>query len=258
MKILLADDDKIERLALADILGKQGGMEIQEAEDGQQALDILCDGYRPDLCFFDIRMPHLDGVQLLQRIRRDPQFRALKVVITSSNRDRDTIVVLAKLQISGYLLKPYDVQKAAAILQPLLLTTPADPKLASRNLLAKTMLVVEDEDFTREAIETLVKKQAGWEVVVARRGDEALTRLRDGLRPDLTLIDLQMPILDGLGLIKRIREDPELRELRLAVMSSTHERETVSAVAQFRVSQYVLKPVDEGKLVGLIGTETPR
>ncbi len=120
MRILLADDDKIERTALIGILQEQGTFEIKEAENGQKALDILCDGFRPDLCFFDIRMPHIDGVELLQRIRRDPLFRSLKVVITSANRDRKIIITLAGLQISGYLLKPYDAQQAAAILLPIL------------------------------------------------------------------------------------------------------------------------------------------
>jgi two-component system, chemotaxis family, chemotaxis protein CheY len=124
MKLLIADDDSVSRIALREIVGQPEGLEVIEVEDGQAALDMLCDGLRPDLTIIDLRMPKLDGMQLLQRIRRDPDLKRLKVAITSVTRDRDTIVSLAKLQISGYLLKPYDAAKTREVLKPLL--TPAE------------------------------------------------------------------------------------------------------------------------------------
>jgi CheY-like chemotaxis protein len=62
-------------------------------------------------------MPQLDGRALLARIREDPALRDLRVVIISSAQDREEIVALARLQISGYLLKPFDATKVKATLR---------------------------------------------------------------------------------------------------------------------------------------------
>lgn len=120
MNLLIADDDPVSRAALRSLIGAPEGWRITEVSDGQAALDTLCDGLGADLCIIDLNMPRVGGLELLQRIRRDPVFKSIKVVITSAARDRETILTLAKLQISGYLLKPYDEAKAKAVLKPLL------------------------------------------------------------------------------------------------------------------------------------------
>jgi CheY-like chemotaxis protein len=252
MKILLADDDKIERTALRELIGAQPNLEIVEVEDGQAALDALCDGLKPDLCILDIRMPKIDGIELLQRIRRDPLLRALKVVMTSATRDRDTILALAKLQIAGYLLKPYDAAKTRAVLQPFLAAANANPQLASRNLLAKTALIVDDDDIVRTTLEAMILTESGWDVITAKNGQEALTRLQGGLRPDLTIIDLVMPELDGIAFANRVREDPHLRSLKIAVISATQDRDKIVALAALGVKSYLAKPFDQAKIAALL------
>ena len=252
MKILLADDDKIERTALREIIGEQPLLQITEVDNGQAALDALCDGLKPDLCIFDIRMPQIDGVELLQRMRRDNTLKGLKVVMTSASRDRDTILTLAKLQIAGYLLKPYDPAKTRTVLQPMLATTAAKPELASRNLLAKTVLVVEDDELCRTALEGMVRAETGWETAMAKHGREALARLHGGLRPDLVIVDLQMPEMGGVSFVRSVREDPLLRSLRIAVASGTQDRDTITALATLGVRTYLTKPLEQPKVVALL------
>jgi two-component system, chemotaxis family, chemotaxis protein CheY len=256
MKILLADDDKVERAALRELIGEQPNLEILEVEDGQAALDALCDGLKPDLCIFDIRMPKIDGIELLQRMRRDPLLRALKVVMTSATRDRETILTLAKLQLTGYLLKPYDPAKSRAILQPLLASAGANHQPASRNLLAKTALVVDDDDITRSTLESMIRTERGWDVVTAKDGQDALTRLHSGLRPDLIVIDLIMPVLDGVSFVTRVREDPQLRSLKIAVVSAAQDREKIIALAALGVRTYLNKPFEQAKITALLRPST--
>jgi len=256
MKILLADDDKIERTALRELIGDQPNVEIVEVENGQAALDVLCDGLKPDLCIFDIRMPHVDGIELLQRMRRDPILRGLKVVMTSASRDRETIVTLAKLQIAGYLLKPYDPAKSRAVLQPLFAAAAANPQLASRNLLAKTALIIDDDVVTRTALQAMIKAEDGWEIVAAKNGQEALTRLQRGLRPDIVIADLVMPEMDGVTFVSRVREDPHLRSLKIVATSAAQDREKIVALANLGVRIYLKKPFDQGKISTLLRTGT--
>jgi YesN/AraC family two-component response regulator len=64
----------------------------------------------------DLRMPDIDGLALLTKIREDSELKKLKVVVISSEQDRDRLRELAKLNISGYLLKPFDAAKVRACL----------------------------------------------------------------------------------------------------------------------------------------------
>jgi CheY-like chemotaxis protein len=260
-RILIAEDQETERTALREILKDERGWDITEAKDGQEAIDLLCDGFRPDVCLLDIRMPRMDGLQMLQRMRRDPMLRDIKVIITSSSRDKDTIMALAKLKISGYLLKPYSAEKTLAALRPVLDSVVANPALFSKNLLSRTALVADDNATERTALKEIFKTQPGWELVQTHDGQDALDRLHAGLRPDLILVDLRMPKIDGLQLIQRIREDSSLRNMRVVVISANQDRDQVRALVQLNISGYLLKPFDEAKVKAILrkaeGDERP-
>ena len=260
-RILIAEDQETERTTLREILRVESGWDVTETKDGQEAMDLLCDGFRPDVCLLDLRMPRMDGLQMLQRMRRDPMLRDIKVIITSSSRDKDTIVALAKLKISGYLLKPYNAEKTIATLRPVLDSVVANPALFSKNLLSRTALVADDNATERAALQEIFKTQAGWELITTNDGQDALDRLHAGLRPDLLLIDLRMPKLDGFTLIQRIREDASLRKLRVVVVSGDQDRDQVRALAQLNISGYLLKPFDEVKVKSVLrqaeGEEKP-
>jgi len=247
-RILIAEDEETERTALREIFKAEPGWEITETKDGQEAIDKLCDGFRPDVCMLDLRMPRMDGLQMLQRMRHDPLLRDIKVIITSANRDKDMIVALAKLKISGYLLKPYNAAKTLATLRPVVESVVANPALFSKNLLCRTALVADDNATERTAIKEIFKTQADWELVLANDGQDALDRLHGGLRPDLIIVDLRMPRMDGFTLIQRIREDVSLRSLRVVVVSGDQDRDQVRALAQLNISGYLLKPLNETKV----------
>ena len=111
MKILHADDDAISRIALRHILKAEPTWQIVEAQDGQAAWELLEGGLEPDLCLFDIKMPRLNGHELVQRMRADPRWGDMRVVMISSIRSREMITSLAALRISAYVLKPYVASK---------------------------------------------------------------------------------------------------------------------------------------------------
>jgi CheY-like chemotaxis protein len=83
----------------------------------------------------------------------------------------------------------------------------------------KTILVVDDEFAMVEALSALLEDE-GYHVVTAANGEEALAFLRAGSLPDLVLLDVMMPRLDGRDVLRRMQEDPELRALPVILMSA--------------------------------------
>ncbi len=106
MKALVVDDDALARMALVDLLDGYAMFDLVEADDGQSAWALLEDGLQPAICFCDVRMPRMSGIELLQKIKAHPLRAALPVVLVSSASDRDTVLQAVQLGAVGYILKP--------------------------------------------------------------------------------------------------------------------------------------------------------
>lgn len=106
MIALIVDDDAVARMALADLLSGYELFDLVEADDGEAAWTLLEGGLAPVICFCDVRMPRMSGLELLQKIKSHPALAALPFVLVSSASDRDTVLQAVKLGAVGYLLKP--------------------------------------------------------------------------------------------------------------------------------------------------------
>ena len=104
MKILVVDDEKIKRVTLADDLATQGH-EVVAAADGQEALDKLAAG-RFDVVVTDLKMPKLDGIELLKRIKQDPQAK-IEVIMMTAYGSIPVAVEAVKLGAFDFLTKPF-------------------------------------------------------------------------------------------------------------------------------------------------------
>lgn len=105
------------------------------------------------------------------------------------------------------------------------------------------MLVVDDDPAIRRLLGHLLRRRFGAIVREATDGASGL-ELIAAERPDLLLLDVSMPVLDGWGLLARLREDPGTRELPVVTVSGTSDRETVVRMVELGVHDYILKPVN--------------
>lgn len=102
MRILVVDDDVPSREALVDALHVQG-YQLAVANDGQQALEML-DAWAPELIISDLRMPRIDGLELLRRVRA--RLPALPFVLLTAHGTSQTQASAEQLGVVGYLEKP--------------------------------------------------------------------------------------------------------------------------------------------------------
>lgn len=106
MNVLVVEDDAASRTAVAEIAEIVTGHCVQEVEDGQAAWERLEGGEPCMLVISDVRMPRLDGLQLLTRLRRDPRFEYLPVMLISSATERATVEGALRGGAQGFVLKP--------------------------------------------------------------------------------------------------------------------------------------------------------
>lgn len=118
---------------------------------------------------------------------------------------------------------------------------------ASRRL----ALLVEDNANESELLAQLLKMH-GFQVAKARDGRAALAQLEGGLRPDVVLLDMQMPQLDGAATIAELRDHPQLRSLPVLAVSGLEPAETSVEIGPRGVNAWFRKPVDAGSLVKAI------
>lgn len=107
MNVLVVDDDVVARMMLMHLVDSCGSHAIVEADDGADAWRQLEAGLQPDIVFCDLRMPHLSGLELLQRVRHDPVLAALPFVLVSAASDSATMDEAAQAGASGYIVKPF-------------------------------------------------------------------------------------------------------------------------------------------------------
>lgn len=111
------------------------------------------------------------------------------------------------------------------------------------------ILVVDDEYSIAEVLETVLA-DAGHEVATAANGRQGLERLRER-RPDLVLLDLMMPIMDGAAMLKAMREDPACRDIPAVVMSSLPEN-AAAGEAQGTYAAFLRKPFKLTAVIDLV------
>ena len=113
----------------------------------------------------------------------------------------------------------------------------------------KAILVVEDDAVTREAM-TLILREDGYSVASAANGQEALSHLRHSHRPHLILLDLMMPVMNGMEFRKEQQKDPALKNIPVVVVSA--DGNVPQKAASIGVTDYLLKPVDIDVLLNTV------
>jgi two-component system chemotaxis response regulator CheY len=115
MRILVADDDRVSRLAMEDVLRQVGPLELVFAEDGPSAWARATAGEGFDLLCLDVRMPPPDGLELLARLRASPALRRVPAMLITSSADREIVQAAARCDIQGFVVKPVNAETAARI-----------------------------------------------------------------------------------------------------------------------------------------------
>ena len=119
MRILVADDDLVSRLAMEDVLRQCGAPEIVLAEDGASAWHQMTGEACFDLLCLDVRMPPPDGLELVARLRAAPALKRVPAMLITSTADRNTVLSATRSDLQGFLVKPVGPETVVRLLRVL-------------------------------------------------------------------------------------------------------------------------------------------
>ena len=113
--------------------------------------------------------------------------------------------------------------------------------------MAKKVLVVDDEPDILKMVTFRLKKE-GYEVITAKDGQEALDLIKSG-RPDLVLLDLRLPVMDGYEVCRILKIDENLKQIPVIFLTASVVGSIVEKVKEFKADGYLIKPFDPVKLL---------
>jgi PAS domain S-box-containing protein len=231
-RVLVVDDNATNRRILSDML-TYWGVTALTASDGKSALEILrkCNGDEPvDLVILDVCMPDKDGFMVAEEIRQTPSLREQPLLMMFSSVDlENTRQRCHDLDISLYLTKPIKIDDVHnALLHVIMGETVAtsataaeveDVKEEANPLQGLRVLVAEDNDINRRIIVELLNSQ-GCTVIEAADGLEAVGQHRR-VQPDVILMDVHMPGLDGYAATHIIRDEERTTGIHTPIIALT-------------------------------------
>ncbi|TLY71825.1 MAG: response regulator [Gammaproteobacteria bacterium] len=238
--ILIVDDDQ----TVCDVMGRyleREGFAVRTATGGREGLKLARE-LHPAAITLDINMPDLDGWTVLAAIKGDPLLANIPVVLVTieDNRSRGY-----SLGATEYLTKPIDRERLIALLREI--SSPV----------ARKVLLVDDDEIMRESVRRVLEQEQ-WEVIGASNGRFALEQLAESF-PDVILLDLMMPEMDGFEFLLAIRQHPEWRDIPVLVLTA----KDLTAEDQKQLNGYVERVMRKnaselGQLLFELGQMLPR
>jgi DNA-binding response OmpR family regulator len=121
-------EDDAAIIELLRFLLEQEGLEVEVARDGLKALDKM-EAFSPDLVLLDLRLPKLEGMDVLWEMRQNPRWNNVPVVIISVDSSPQTMLQGWRLGVDSYFIKPFDPDELIRVIRRILSVSRPEPSL---------------------------------------------------------------------------------------------------------------------------------
>ena len=222
--VVVVIEDDPRSLELVTLYLEGAGLHVVGVREGREGLETVR-RLRPAVVVLDIRIPGLDGWDVLASLKRDPRTASIPVIVVSIVDERGRGFALGAAE---YLVKPVSRDDVLAALK----------RTGLLSGTARTLLVVDDDPAVRELV-TAVMEASAWTVLTAENGRAGVALARAS-RPSVVLLDLLMPDMDGFAVLEALQSEPTTAAIPIVVLTAktmtpedkTRLRGRVSAVSE--------------------------
>ncbi|MBM0104231.1 response regulator [Steroidobacter sp. S1-65] len=258
--LLLVEDDDLQSGEIRKLIGN-GDVHITRVTTGREALQAL-QSTQFDCVVLDLVLPDMDGVQLIETIRRDTSRRLPVIIHTAKDLNPADEAKLRNLVESFILKSPESHEQlfdeTALFLHRFVENMPEDQRLiidkARRRepgLAGRKVLIV-DDDIRNIFSLTGVLEQHDVEVLHAESGREGIAMLNETRNVDMVLMDVMMPDMDGYETMRQIRRNERFRKLPMIAITAKAMKGDREKCIEAGASEYISKPVDVDQLVSMM------
>src|SRR4249920_3463481 len=248
IKILVIDDDRMNCELLQSVFTRHG-YQVLSATSGIEGLTLFRQ-QAPRVTILDLRMPEMDGLTVLKEIRAyDPH---APVIILGGGATEEQENQARGLRVTDFIRKGLSldvlVECVNRVVQLPAKSVPAPPGMAGSTAVAdtgETILVVDDEPLVRDLLVQFLSLR-GYRALGVKDGAEALSMVEQA-PPDLILLDLLMPGMDGVEVLRQLRQ----REYTggVIIITGSHDEERLDEAWAVGPQEVIGKPIDLERLL---------
>jgi len=259
-RALVVDDNRAARELLVSML-ESFGMEVDSAPDGKSALERLDNALEAKtpytVVLLDWIMPGMDGIETARRIKANGDWAKIPAMLmVTANGREEARMAAEETGIKAFLMKPvypsmmYNTLQEAMGLAPSPAESktgpPPSPTAAMKHIRGARILLVEDNAINQEVALAFLE-DVGMVVDIAEHGQACLDMM-DKKPYDLILMDIQMPVLDGLATTRIIRNEKKLHQIPIIAMTAHAMAGDQEKSLKAGMNGHLNKPVNPGKL----------
>ena len=234
--ILIAEDDEDTYELYSEFLASSG-YSVIGACNGVEAVETAIRS-RPDLVLMDVALPLRNGLDAAKMLKSEPRTRKIPILILSGFVQNCFNELTRQAGADAFLCKPCPLDRLLAEIERL---------VAPRR---ESVLIIEDDAEIREMLSSLLAEE-GFAVSTAPDGRAALDQLRNAARPpELIVLDLMMPTMDGYQFREAQVADPKLRHIPVVVLTALSPGETARRAID--AARILHKPIDLTELLDVV------
>ena len=232
--VLVVEDNELNMKLFNDLL-EANGYRVLQTRDGLSALD-LARKHMPDLILMDIQLPEVSGIEVTKWLKEDDELRRIPVIAVTAFAMKGDEEKIREGGCEAYISKPISVDGLPANHRQL----PEGPAMTAR------VLVVDDILANVRLLEAKLAAEY-FEVVTAMNGVDALESVQR-TKPDIVLLDVMMPGIDGIEVCKRIKADPQTQHIPVIMVTALDQPEDRVRGLEAGADDFLTKPVNDVSL----------
>ena len=252
-RVLVVDDNDNARLVLGDLLGNMS-FQVDQVESGLAAISAVGSAAARDMpydiVFLDWQMPNMDGIETARRLRELPLASLPHMMMVTAYGREDVIKQAEEIGIEDVLIKPVNASMLFDGVMRMLGNAVASPSTAETSdtfeqlatIKGARILLVEDNELNQEVASELLA-DAGFAVDLAENGQIALDKIRVA-DYDIVLMDMQMPVMDGVTATREIRKEPRYRDIPVVAMTANAMQGDRDRCIAAGMNDHVAKPIE--------------
>ena len=240
-KIFLIDDTEFSLVRTKQFL--KDYYTVYTLDSASKMFELL-QNVTPDLILLDIEMPGMDGYLALEKLKTDERYTEIPVIFLSGKYDEESIIKGLGLGAVDHIIKPYTPKDLLASISANL-----TPVIDNENFIMDrdtnvskkiSILAIDDSPSMLRSIHFALHNK--YKVHLLQKPENLNKVLKGGIKPDLFLLDYNMPETNGFEVVKIIREIPEYEKAPIILLTSESSTDHLNEAINLGINEYIVKP----------------